>query len=508
MTVESTAAIIRYTGDGADTVFPYTWTILDDDDIQVYLRVIASGAETLQTKDTHYTVSGVGLAAGGNITFITSPTDYTPTALEQVVLKRVPAITQTTDYEEGGEFGQEANEKALDRQAMISQMLKEIMDRALLMDPTSTYSELTLPDPVDGKLLAWNGALTGLENVSLTSSGTLAVTAFVETLLDDATAAAFLTTLGFSAFVQTILNDADAAAVLVTLGLDADLATFDLPASTTISAFIKTLLDDASAEAAKTTLGVLRRSYLAGLGMSHDTDTDHDILVAEGEARDAGNSVDIILAAALAKQIDATWAAGDDAGGMNDTDHPVGNDTWYHVFLLSDATGATVDVGFDTSVTAANLLADVAAVAAGHTKYRRIGSVLTDGSANIVQFFQSGDRFWLDVGVEDYDIANPGTSRVTTALSVPLGIQVVAQITCTIAYNAAGYTLFASPGQTDTAPGDGSWTIRNYNNAAYQGRVLGVLTDTSSQICFRCSAASMGTKILTEGWIDSRGKDS
>ena len=77
-------------------------------------------------------------------------------------------------------------------------------------------------------------------------------TEFTRSLLDDATAAAFLTTLGLdtdlvtfsvpanttiSAFGKTIIDDADAAAVLTTLGLDTDLATISVPANTTISAF-------------------------------------------------------------------------------------------------------------------------------------------------------------------------------------------------------------------------------------------------------------------------------
>lgn len=85
-------------------------------------------------------------------------------------------------------------------------------------------------------------------------------TAFTRTLLDDSTAAAFMTTLGISAFAQTLLDDANAAAILNTLALDADLATFSLPANTTISAFTKTLLDDADAEAARATLVVQETS--------------------------------------------------------------------------------------------------------------------------------------------------------------------------------------------------------------------------------------------------------
>lgn len=59
-----------------------------------------------------------------------------------------------------------------------------------------------------------------------------------------------------SAFGATLVDDANAAAVLATLSLDADLATFALPANTTISAFGATLVDDATKIAAKATLGI------------------------------------------------------------------------------------------------------------------------------------------------------------------------------------------------------------------------------------------------------------
>lgn len=45
------------------------------------------------------------------------------------------------------------------------------------------------------------------------------ITAFGISLIDDANAAAALTTLGVSAFVQTVLDDADAGAVRTTLGI-------------------------------------------------------------------------------------------------------------------------------------------------------------------------------------------------------------------------------------------------------------------------------------------------
>jgi len=81
------------------------------------------------------------------------------------------------------------------------------------------------------------GAITFYGN----TDGTALYSAFIRTLLDDASASEALTTLGFSEFAKTLIDDASASAALTTLGF---------------SAFVKTLIDDASASEALTTLGI------------------------------------------------------------------------------------------------------------------------------------------------------------------------------------------------------------------------------------------------------------
>jgi len=81
------------------------------------------------------------------------------------------------------------------------------------------------------------GAITFYGN----TDGTALYSAFIRTLLDDASASAALTTLGFSEFAKTLIDDASASAALTTLGF---------------SEFAKTLIDDASASEALTTLGI------------------------------------------------------------------------------------------------------------------------------------------------------------------------------------------------------------------------------------------------------------
>jgi hypothetical protein len=80
----------------------------------------------------------------------------------------------------------------------------------------------------------------------------------VKTVIDDANAAAVMTTLGITAFMQGMVDDANLADWLTTMGLDADLATLALPANLTISAFIATVLDDAAAANARTTGGMVK----------------------------------------------------------------------------------------------------------------------------------------------------------------------------------------------------------------------------------------------------------
>lgn len=123
-------------------------------------------------------------------------------------------------------------------------------------------------------------------------------------------------------------------------------------------------------------LGGLPDGYMSGLAVTLNTsDTEHDLDIAVGEARSADDDTDMVLASALTKQIDASWASGDAAGGLSSS-LTLANSTWYYVHAI--VVSGAVDVGFDTSATAANLVADHSA-----TDYREIGRFKTDGSANI-----------------------------------------------------------------------------------------------------------------------------
>jgi len=227
------------------------------------------------------------------------------------------------------------------------------------------------------------------------------------------------------------------------------------------------------------------RNAKTGLTTSNGTDTSHDIDIAVGECIDSQNTEGIRLTSALTKQIDANWAVGTNAGGFP-SGLTIAADTWYHLFTILDRDTGTVDAGWDTSLIAANLLADATA----YDAYRRIASNLTDGSSNLLNYLQVSNIFrWL-VPVLDVDVSDQGTSYTTRTMSVPTGFEVEAF------GNAIGTTMqIRPPGASDSAP---SITSPLY----FEETKWFCLTNTSGQVETAATAASSTIAVTTEGWRD------
>lgn len=135
MTVSSTTTKNSYSGNGSLTVFAYGFKIFDEDDIEVILRNDATNTETVQTITTDYSVSNVGNANGGNITFVAAPASGIT-----VVLRRASPLTQTTDYTPNDPFPAESHEDALDKLTFISQQLQEELGRSIKLSRTNTMT--------------------------------------------------------------------------------------------------------------------------------------------------------------------------------------------------------------------------------------------------------------------------------------------------------------------------------------------------------------------------------
>ncbi len=245
------------------------------------------------------------------------------------------------------------------------------------------------------------------------------------------------------------------------------------------------------------------RGYLAGMTLSRASATT--VSVAAGFATDSTNAASLNLTSAITKSTAGTWVAGTGQNGMG-TGVTVGNSTWYHVFAIINA--GAVDVYLDTSVTAANKPTNT-------TAFRRIGSVKTDGSAQILAFTQDGDYFRWSASISEFADTNPGTSAVTKALTgVPTGVNVFSMLNLELTDNSQANAVYVSdPAASDEAATQsgaplGTLQLSNIAAAYSVGGQFDVRTDTSAQIRYRCLASGAATVVraVTLGWLDSRGR--
>ena len=271
------------------------------------------------------------------------------------------------------------------------------------------------------------------------------------------------------------------------------------PATTSIT---NSLITDERVSFLSSATSGLPRMYFSGLELSNGTDSDHDIDIAAGECRDNADAIDIVLAAAFGKQIDATWVAGGTPGtplgGLSSSLTAPANDTWYHVHAI--IVGGSADVGFDTSIVAANLIADHSA-----TAFRYLGSVLTDGSANIEQFIQIGNEVLWVVVAED-NAATLTSTAVNLTLSVPPDILVNAKINAQIFRSALGAIRLYSPLQADVTATDANSNMTISASTGTRASIAAYIrTNTSSQIRVRANQSLTGFTQSTEGWVIDRG---
>ena len=136
MTISSTTVKNSYSGNGSTTAFAYTFKIFANTDLQVIIRS-STGTETVKTLTTHYTVSGVGDASGGNVTFTSG---NTPASGETVVIRRAVPQTQAIDYIANDPFPAESHGEGLDRATMTTQQVQEELDRSLKLSRTNTMT--------------------------------------------------------------------------------------------------------------------------------------------------------------------------------------------------------------------------------------------------------------------------------------------------------------------------------------------------------------------------------
>lgn len=238
MTISTTTIRAPYAGNGSTTVFAVNFPFLEDADLLVILTD-AAGVETVQTITTHYSVTGAGTGSG-NVTMVTAPASG-----ETLTIIGDPAPLQPLDLVDNDPLPAEELEDALDRAMLVVQRALDLNTRAFRLAESDTGSA-ELPTAISraSKYLAFDASGDPIASSGPTGTSDVPVSAFMETVLDDASAAAARATLGAgdaqlsdaNVFLnmQTWVKGADvASATALTLGGDGNW--YDVTGTTAIT---------------------------------------------------------------------------------------------------------------------------------------------------------------------------------------------------------------------------------------------------------------------------------
>ncbi len=252
------------------------------------------------------------------------------------------------------------------------------------------------------------------------------------------------------------------------------------------------------------------RGYIDGFELTW-VDADQ-VIFMEGEAQAQDRSGIFGSNNTVQKSLATVWAEGSSQGGRPSL-VARGSANWWHCFRLFNPVNGNVDAGYDTDITAVNLLADTAVVASGYTKARRVGSV-ADGIARqqIAEFIQRGNWFYWQERKIDLENAAQGDSGTLRAVSVPDGV--VCKYNGIMAFNntsaANAYVYISCPDVSDLiAASPYAGQDRNLgpaNNPQTHSQFM-VLTDKLAQIRTTANAVDTVLTLLCIGYEDPRGRD-
>jgi len=303
MTVSSTTKRNSYTGDGSTTTFAYSFKIFDDDDITVILRTTATGTESVQSKTTHYSVTGVGSASGGNVVFGSAPS-----SAQTVVLLRQTAQTQATDYTPNDPFPAASHEDALDKLTLMTQDQQDELDRSIKLSRTNTMTS------TEFTVTATNRAN---KIFAFDSSGELAVTQEIGTFTGNFAASTAYNVRDLIKDTSTnnifIVNEAHTSSGSQPLTTNTNSAKYDLivdAASATTSASAAASSATAAASSASTaSTQASNASSSASTASTQASNASSSASTASTQASNASSSATASASSATAAANSATSAA-------------------------------------------------------------------------------------------------------------------------------------------------------------------------------------------------------
>ena len=161
MTITSDLSRVRYLGNGVTTSFAINFPYLTNKDGTAQVAVYVGDSDTPLEEGKDYTVNGFGKYSdyseqsdeglityetryeGGEVIFNVAPVDQIPVA----IVRNVPQ-TQGVVFVEGEDFPAQDFENALDKLTMEVQEVKENLQRAIVLPPTSTEKPIEVRDNI------------------------------------------------------------------------------------------------------------------------------------------------------------------------------------------------------------------------------------------------------------------------------------------------------------------------------------------------------------------------
>lgn len=160
MAVQNDTSRIQYNGNNS-TVNAYAipFPFFENAHIRCVITTSA-GVDSELTLGSGFTLTGAGNPSGGSLLTVVA----VPNTSKVTIFRNVPA-TQTTSYQEGGDFPAASHERALDKLTMLTQQLGRSVARSLKV-PESQNSPNDLPNAAAGKrlLASDNGVISWAED--------------------------------------------------------------------------------------------------------------------------------------------------------------------------------------------------------------------------------------------------------------------------------------------------------------------------------------------------------
>ena len=465
MTVSTTTTTNSYSGNGSTTAFAYTFKIFANTEMVVILRS-AAGVETVQTLTTHYSVSGVGSASGGTVTFGSAPASGVT-----VLLKRDTTLSQGTDYVENDPFPAATHEDSLDKLTHIAQELQEEVDRSIKLSRTNTMTSTEFTTSAAdraSKVLAFdsNGELSVTQELGTSRGNWAASTAYVlRDFVKDTSNNNFYLCIEAhtSSGSQPISSNTDAAKWLLLV---------DAASATTSAAAAATSAQLADDWAVKTSGVVASSEYSAkayAIGGTGITDTSGKGSAKEWATEAEDNTVDGTSYSALhhaAKGAASATAAASSAS--------------------TASTAATNATNYATKVDGAVTGTDFSAKA------------WAIGGTNVTDTASRGAAKEWAIEAEDNTVAGAGTysalhySAKASASATAAASSATSAAASSAASSAAGLTYTYSTTTADADPGTG---VIRFNNGTLSSATAAYMDDTDA------NSVDVSTYLLT--WDDS-----